>query len=141
MGTRKRDGPPRRRRDGGTDDDRLGELEEWRESFTSHTIDVEGAIMERFGSLQMENDEMAAEMRGMKRQIREIANAGPVYVAPVVPGGVGTERIIVRTPSEGEKTRVMRMVLANIWKQGVQIEVSKTFACPKCGTKYIPLIK
>ena len=33
------------------------------------------------------------------------------------------------------------MVLANIWKQGVQKEVSYTFACPKCGTKYILLIK
>ena len=32
-------------------------------------------------------------------------------------------------------------VLADIWKQGVQIEVSKTFACPKCGTKYILLIR
>ena len=32
-------------------------------------------------------------------------------------------------------------VLADIWKQGVQIEVSLTFACPKCGTKYILLIR
>ena len=33
------------------------------------------------------------------------------------------------------------MVLANISKQGVQIEVSSTFACPKCVTKYYLLIK
>ena len=80
----KRGSGPLRRRHDPDHDGRMDALEEWRESFTSRTIDVEGAIMERFRSLQLENDEMAAEMRKMKRQIRELASERPVYVTPVI---------------------------------------------------------
>ena len=67
---------PRQRRDSGSDS-RLISLEEWRDSYTRRTLETEEAIVERFRNLQIENDEMAAEMRRMKRQIREMASVRP----------------------------------------------------------------
>ena len=60
--------------------------------------------------------------------------------------GIGGVVVLSESPAKGGSSEPPPpppppMVLANIWTQGVQIEVSQTFACPKCGTKYILLIK
>ena len=79
----RRDEAPRRGQNDDRDE-RFEALEEWRDSFTRRTVDTEEAIMERFRRLQIENDEMTAEMGRMRRQLRSLAAERPTYVTPIL---------------------------------------------------------
>ena len=89
-----------RRRHNRNHDSRLHLLEEWRESYTRRTHETEDNIMERMRRLQMQNDEMAAEMRRMRRHIQDLAHARPVFMTPLHDNTAGRNPISTTIPSQ-----------------------------------------